>query len=87
MPVTIAIKDINVMSQAQFRKLRSEGFEYLSAEKETRLVDGIKFVAMFTSTVAIKNVKYCAIFYVQEGDEKIVTISKGAAQKLNLIKD
>ena len=87
MPVKIAVKDKNVMSQAQFRKLREGKFTFLCAEKGSHLIDSIEFLAMFTSKLTIKDITLVTMIHVQKGDEEIVTVNKATAKKLNLIKD
>lgn len=86
MPVKIAIKDKNVMSKAQFRKLREGKFTFLCAEKNSHKIDHVEYLAMFTSKVTIKDATHLTIIHVQEGDEEVVTINQAAAQRLNLIK-
>lgn len=84
MPVKMVVKDKNIMSQVQFRKLREEKWKFFTAEKCSFKVDGMDFCAQFTSTVEINNCSQIVTFFVQEGNKDIISLSSQIAQRLGL---
>lgn len=87
MTVKIKAKGMNVMSKAQFRKLRADKHKYLTADKGEVIFAGVQFVGMFTAEVKIKGVATIVNFYVDEGDNEFVTVNKCVAEKLHIGKE
>lgn len=87
MPVKIIVGEKNIMSKAQFRKLREGKFNFLTAEKGFFKFDNMEFIATFTAKVKINELCHLVTFFVEDGNNDIVSVNPLTAQKLNLTKE